>query len=178
MRFSWLKMSSRRVKTVEPSCGTNAIADSLRILARAGKGAAQNPGTSISKCGALDIAFLHPEFLPVWRTTLFKMRRHVDSVGRIKPDLVAQGADRYPEHARRAGAVAAATREGLQHQLALDLADGGADQQRHDLVRRQRRRQSFRRMDRGFDDELLKGLSNGFLKRLLCHQHLPINARA
>ena len=25
MRFSWLKMSSRRVNTVEPSCGTKAI---------------------------------------------------------------------------------------------------------------------------------------------------------
>ena len=31
MRFSWVKMSSRRVKTVEPSCGTNAIGASLRI---------------------------------------------------------------------------------------------------------------------------------------------------
>jgi hypothetical protein len=36
MRFSWLKMSSRRVKTVEPSCGTNAIGASLRIFARSG----------------------------------------------------------------------------------------------------------------------------------------------
>ncbi len=36
MRFSWLKMSSRRVKTVEPSCGTNAIGACFRILARSG----------------------------------------------------------------------------------------------------------------------------------------------
>ncbi len=36
MRFSWLKMSSRRVKTVEPSCGTNAIGASFRIFARSG----------------------------------------------------------------------------------------------------------------------------------------------
>ena len=32
MRFSWVKMSSRRVNTVEPSCGTNAIGASFRIL--------------------------------------------------------------------------------------------------------------------------------------------------
>ena len=36
MRFSWLKMSSRLVKIVEPSCGTNAIGASRRILARSG----------------------------------------------------------------------------------------------------------------------------------------------
>ena len=36
MRFSWVKMSSRRVNTVEPSCGTNAIGASLRIRASAG----------------------------------------------------------------------------------------------------------------------------------------------
>ena len=36
MRFSWVKMSSRRVNTVEPSCGTNAIGASFRILASAG----------------------------------------------------------------------------------------------------------------------------------------------
>ena len=36
MRFSWLKMSSRRVNTVEPSCGTKAIGASRRILARSG----------------------------------------------------------------------------------------------------------------------------------------------
>ncbi len=36
MRFSWLKMSSRRVNTVEPSCGTNAIGASFRILAKYG----------------------------------------------------------------------------------------------------------------------------------------------
>src|SRR6202021_2594897 len=67
MRFSWLKISSRRVKTVEPSCGTNAIGACLRILAKSGYGSAQNAGTSISKCGALDIGLLHPEFLPGWR---------------------------------------------------------------------------------------------------------------
>ena len=36
MRFSWLKMSSRRVNTVEPSCGTKAIGASFRIRARSG----------------------------------------------------------------------------------------------------------------------------------------------
>ena len=36
MRFSWVKMSSRRVKTVEPSCGTKAIGASFRIRARSG----------------------------------------------------------------------------------------------------------------------------------------------
>jgi hypothetical protein len=36
MRFSWVKMSSRRVNTVEPSCGTNAIGASFRIFASAG----------------------------------------------------------------------------------------------------------------------------------------------
>src|SRR4249920_3806653 len=36
MRFSWVKMSSRRVKTVEPSCGTNAIGASFRYHDRAG----------------------------------------------------------------------------------------------------------------------------------------------
>ena len=36
MRFSWLKMSSRRVKTVEPSCGTKAIGACCRIRARSG----------------------------------------------------------------------------------------------------------------------------------------------
>ena len=36
MRFSWVKMSSRRVNTVEPSCGTNAIGISFRIFANAG----------------------------------------------------------------------------------------------------------------------------------------------
>jgi hypothetical protein len=41
MRFSWLKMSLRRVKTVEPSCGTKAIGASCRILARSGYGSAQ-----------------------------------------------------------------------------------------------------------------------------------------
>src|SRR5664279_1100959 len=106
--------------------------------------------------------------------TLFKMRRHVDSVGRIKPDLVAQGADRYPEHARRAGAVAVATREGLQHELALDLADGRTDQQRHDLVRSQRQRRSFRRMDRGLNNRLSNEYLNRLLYGFLGHQLLPI----
>ena len=36
MRFSWVKMSSRRVNTVEPSCGTKAIGASFRIFASAG----------------------------------------------------------------------------------------------------------------------------------------------
>jgi hypothetical protein len=36
MRFSCVKMSSRRVKTVEPSCGTNAIGACFRILAKSG----------------------------------------------------------------------------------------------------------------------------------------------
>ena len=36
MRFSCVKMSSRRVNTVEPSCGTNAIGASFRILASTG----------------------------------------------------------------------------------------------------------------------------------------------
>jgi hypothetical protein len=36
MRFSCEKMSSRRVKIVEPSCGTKAIGASLRIRARSG----------------------------------------------------------------------------------------------------------------------------------------------
>ena len=36
MRFSCVKISSRRVNTVEPSCGTNAIGASLRIRASAG----------------------------------------------------------------------------------------------------------------------------------------------
>jgi hypothetical protein len=36
MRFSWVKISSRRVKTVEPSCGTNAIGASFRMTARSG----------------------------------------------------------------------------------------------------------------------------------------------
>src|ERR1700681_1695422 len=36
VRFSWLQMSSRRVNTVEPSCGTNAIGASRRIFASAG----------------------------------------------------------------------------------------------------------------------------------------------
>src|SRR6202045_398676 len=69
--------------------------------------------------------------------TLVTMRRHVDSVGRILPDLVAQGAYGHPEHARGAGPVSVAARKRLQHQLPLDLADGGPDQQRHDLVRGQ-----------------------------------------
>jgi hypothetical protein len=36
VRFSWVKISSRRVKTVEPSCGTNAIGASFRMTARSG----------------------------------------------------------------------------------------------------------------------------------------------
>ena len=36
MRFSETKMSSRRVSSVEPSCGTNAIGASRRIVASAG----------------------------------------------------------------------------------------------------------------------------------------------
>ena len=36
MRFSCEKMSSRRVNTVEPSCGTKAIGASCRIFASAG----------------------------------------------------------------------------------------------------------------------------------------------
>ena len=36
MRFSETKMSSRRVSSVEPSCGTNAIGASFRICASAG----------------------------------------------------------------------------------------------------------------------------------------------
>ena len=36
MRFSETKMSSRRVKTVEPSCGTYAIGAVFRIVARSG----------------------------------------------------------------------------------------------------------------------------------------------
>jgi hypothetical protein len=36
MRFSCVKMSSRRVKMVEPSCGTKAIGACFRIFARSG----------------------------------------------------------------------------------------------------------------------------------------------
>ena len=36
MRFSWVKMSSRRVNTVEPNCGTKAMGASFRICASAG----------------------------------------------------------------------------------------------------------------------------------------------
>ena len=36
MRFSWVKMSSRLVKMVEPSCGTKAIGASARIRFRSG----------------------------------------------------------------------------------------------------------------------------------------------
>ena len=32
------------------------------------------------------------------------------------------------------GAVAVIARERLQHEFALDLADGGSDQQGHDLI--------------------------------------------
>jgi hypothetical protein len=57
IRFSWVKMSSRRVKMVEPSCGTNAIGASRRICFKAGYGSAQKAGTSMLKCGADDMAF-------------------------------------------------------------------------------------------------------------------------
>src|SRR5215212_2560106 len=53
--FSCVKMSLRRVNTVEPSCGTYAIGASFRIFARSGYGSAQNADTSMSKCGALDM---------------------------------------------------------------------------------------------------------------------------
>ena len=52
MRFSWVKMSSRRVKTVEPSCGTNAIGASLPHPRQRRIGIGPERGTSISKCGA------------------------------------------------------------------------------------------------------------------------------
>src|SRR3954468_8204324 len=55
VRFSWVKISSRRVNTVDPSCGTYAIGARLRICARSGYGSAQNAATSMSKCGALDM---------------------------------------------------------------------------------------------------------------------------
>ena len=48
MRFSWLKMSSRQVKTIEPSCGTNAIGASRRIFASVEYGSAQKLATSMS----------------------------------------------------------------------------------------------------------------------------------
>src|SRR5258706_8812361 len=50
-------MSSRRVKIVDPNCGTNAIGATLRIFATSGYGSAQKAATSMSKCGALDMAF-------------------------------------------------------------------------------------------------------------------------
>ena len=55
MRFSCVKMSSRRVKTVEPSCGTKAIGASMRICFSAGYGSAWNEATSMLKCGAEDM---------------------------------------------------------------------------------------------------------------------------
>ena len=55
MRFSETKMSSRRVSNVEPSCGTNAIGASRRIVASAGYGSRQNSCRSIGTCGAVDM---------------------------------------------------------------------------------------------------------------------------
>jgi hypothetical protein len=46
VRFSWVKISSRRVKTVEPNCA-NAIGASFRMTARSGYGSAQKPATSM-----------------------------------------------------------------------------------------------------------------------------------
>src|SRR3954465_2052436 len=68
------------------------------------------------------------------RALLLTMRGHVDPISRVEPDLVAQGADGDPEHASRAGAISVAARKRLQHQLPLDLTDGGSDQQRDDLM--------------------------------------------
>src|ERR1044072_1424251 len=55
MRFSETKMSLRRVSSVLPSCGTNAIGASRRLMASAGYGSRQNACTSIGKCGAVDM---------------------------------------------------------------------------------------------------------------------------
>ena len=63
------------------------------------------------------------------------MRGNVDAISRILPDLVPHRAHRKSEHARGAGAIAVAARQRLKHELALDLLDCGADQQRYDLVR-------------------------------------------
>jgi hypothetical protein len=68
-----------------------------------------------AECAALDMALVR---------TLIAMRRHIDSFGRILPDLVAQGADGHTEHTRGPGPVSVATRKRLQYQLSLDLADG------------------------------------------------------
>ena len=57
-----------------------------------------------------------------------------DTVRRVPPDLVPHRAHRKSEYARGVGAVAVAARERLQHELALDLLDRGADQHRHDFV--------------------------------------------
>ena len=62
------------------------------------------------------------------------VRGNVGAVSRVAPDLVPHRAQRKPEHARGVGAVAVAARERLQHELALDLLNRGADQHRHDFV--------------------------------------------
>ena len=62
------------------------------------------------------------------------VRSSVRPIRPILPDLVAHRAHRKPEQARGVGAVAVATRQRLQHELALDRLDRRADQHGNDFV--------------------------------------------
>ena len=59
MCFSCVKMSSRRLNSVLPSCGTNAIGASFRIFASAGRDRPEARDRSMSKCGAFDMKCSH-----------------------------------------------------------------------------------------------------------------------
>ena len=100
---------------------------------RVGKGALA-PCHQLTLCGHA-VGFEYGETLcPAYALRDLAGRGNVDAVSRILSDLVPHRAHRKSEHARCVGAIAVAARQRLQHELALDRLDRGADQHRHDLV--------------------------------------------
>ena len=132
-------MSSRRVKTVEPSCGTNAIGASLRILrqVRIGIGPERRHVDLEMRRVGHGVRSTR-DVRPGWSTSLFGCGEHVDCRRPNRAGSCCAGCAPTPRARARRGCGCRRSGQRLQHEFALDLADGRADQQRHDLVWGQR----------------------------------------